>query len=324
MTTTNNLTERAMLARLNVTQWTARKVDKRATAETIDREQASADAGRFNKQLLAGTDAALKEAARIATAARADHYRLTLPWTDDGARILTAAGYMPYTQTMSAHAAAYTAAVDAFVQAYPQAIEDARHTLGSMYNPGDYPAPDAARAKFSFSTSVDPLPSSDDFRVNLSADAVTAIRADLEYRMKQAEADAMRDVWSRLHGVVKHMADQLPKYSAGQIKRFNDSLVDNVGELLDILPALNLSNDPTLTAMAEHIAATLCTTSAQTLRDDDHARDRVSAEAAAIARRMGAYMGQPTPVEAPPAPEPAADPEEQRRAAIFDLFRPAA
>jgi hypothetical protein len=147
---TNDLSSRAMLARLTVTQWSARKVDKRASAETIDREQASADAGRFNKQLLAGTDAALKEISRISTAARSDHYRLTLPWTDDGARILTAAGYMEYTATMAGHASAFEQAVDSFMIDYPRARDQARFALGQMYSEDDYPNDAKARSKFSF------------------------------------------------------------------------------------------------------------------------------------------------------------------------------
>lgn len=301
-TQSHDLSSRAMLARLNVTQWSARKVDKRVTAETTAREGADAGAGRFNKQLLAGQDAALKEIGRIATAARADHYRLTLPWTDDGARILTAAAYMQYTSEMAAHQAAFNAAVDAFLADYPQAREAARFTLGTMYQEADYPHPDKARAKFGFSTSFDPLPTCGDFRVSLTDDAVKAIRADLESRMAAAEADAMRDLWQRLYQVVGHMAAQLPKYSAGEVKRFNDSLVENVRDLCGLLPALNLSNDPALTDMAAQVERDLCQHSAQTLRDSDHARDSTARAARDLVKKMGAYMGQPAADISDPAP----------------------
>ena len=314
--TTNNLSTRAMLARLTVTQWSARKVDKRATAETIDREQADAASGRFNKQLLAGVDAALKEIGRISTAARTEHYRLTLPWTDDGARILTSAAFMQYTQNMAGFVAEFNTAVDAFLIEYPNAREAARFTLGQMYNEDDYPTAQRVRGKFQFSTSVDPLPSSEDFRVDLSADAVTAIRADLEHRMKGAEAEAMRDVWQRLFAAVNHMAQQLPKYAAGEIKRFNDTLVDNVVEIVDLLPSLNLTNDQNLNTLAAQVKQQLCNVSPQTLRDNDAARADTAAAAQALTKKLAGYMNQ----AAPTFPEPPKSVEAQ----ILDLFAPKA
>ena len=45
MTTSNSLTDKAMLARLSITQWTARKLDKRVTEEVRVHHGASADAG---------------------------------------------------------------------------------------------------------------------------------------------------------------------------------------------------------------------------------------------------------------------------------------
>ena len=315
--TTNNLSSRAMLARLTITAWSARKVDKRATAETIDREQADAAAGRFNKQLLAGVDETLKERARIATAARTEHYRLTLPWNDDGARALTAAAFMQYTQIMAGFAREIQAADDAFFAAYPQAREAARFSLGQMYNEDDYPTLDKIRAKFSFSTSVDPLPDAADFRVDLSADQIAAIQADIEHRTKTAEANAMKDVWTRLFTAVQHMATQLPKYASGEIKRFNDTLVDNVQEIVDLLPALNLSNDPNLAKMGEMVRQQLTQVSAQTLRDDESARQQTASNAAAITRQLSCYLGEPAPV----LPE---IPAKTVEAQIMDLFAPRA
>ena len=314
---TTNLSSRAMLARLTITAWSARKIDKRVTHEATERENADAASGRFNKQLLAGVDAALKEISRIGTAARTEHYRLTLPWTDDGARILTAAAFMEYTRSMSAFVGQFNTAVDAFLADYPSARESARFTLGQMYTESDYPTADRIRAKFQFSTSVDPLPNAADFRVDLSADAVDAIKQDLEFRMKAAEADAMKDVWTRLFTAVQHMATQLPRYATGEIKRFNDTLVDNVQQIVDLLPALNLSNDPQLTKMGEMVRQQLTQVSAQTLRDDENARQTTANAAAALTRQLSGYMGEPAPVL----------PEIQTKsveAQIMDLFAPRA
>jgi hypothetical protein len=152
--------------------------------------------------------------------------------------------------------------------------------------------------------------------VNLSDDAVNAIRADLAHRMKQAEVNAMRDVWQRLFSAVNHMAQQLPKYSAGDIKRFNDTLVDNVRDICDLLPALNLSDDQNLNDLAAQVRQQLCCVGAQTLRDNDNARENTASAAAALTRKMAAFMGQPVPE----MPAPARSVEAQ----ILGLFAPRA
>ena len=90
MTTNNVLSTRAMLSGLTIRQWTARKLDKRVTAEVAATHGTDSHVGRYNKSLVAKESLAAIVAA--ANAARALHYARTLPWLDDGARILPAGG----------------------------------------------------------------------------------------------------------------------------------------------------------------------------------------------------------------------------------------
>ena len=84
-----NLSNRAMLCTLSISQWSARKLDKAATNKTTSDAGASTDAARVNKFLLAGQDGSLKEIAKIATQARSVVYELTQPWDKAGATILS-------------------------------------------------------------------------------------------------------------------------------------------------------------------------------------------------------------------------------------------
>ncbi len=51
-----NLSDRALLVQLSISQWTARKYDKRVTQQALTMNYASSDAGRFNKSLLPAND----------------------------------------------------------------------------------------------------------------------------------------------------------------------------------------------------------------------------------------------------------------------------
>jgi len=85
----SNLNEKAMLVKLSVSQWTARKYDKKVSQEINDQYSAH-DAGRYNKVLIAQEE--IKKISKVASQARSFHYFNTLPWDDNGSRILPSVG----------------------------------------------------------------------------------------------------------------------------------------------------------------------------------------------------------------------------------------
>lgn len=256
------LAERAVLARPSIAVWTARKFDRRATADTIDAAGAAGDAGRFNKALLSRD--ALRDVTTAASRAREYHYDRTLPWSDDGARILPTPLYTEYADRMRALRHEFDAAVAAFLAGYPDYREAARGRLGSMFDPADYPTEAAIRRKFDFSIGIDPIPSGADFRVSIG----DAVREDVERRVRETTAAAMADALRRVADVVGTMAGKLaayvpPRDGAGAAGVFRDSLIGNVREL------------------AARVAA-LAEPEADTLRSDDIRRAEIAREAAEI------------------------------------------
>lgn len=289
---TNILSTKAMLSGLTITQWTARKLDKRVTSETNHAHGAAADAGRYNKALLAKE--ALAKLQSIASAARTEHYAKTLPWLDNGARILPAALYQDYSESMRKSREAFEAAVSEFIADYPAFVSDARLRLNGMFNAADYPAAHEIERKFSFGIALYPVPDSADFRVDVSDSQAAAIKLEIEERANEALLVAMRDAWQRIADCVGHMATKLAEYkpATGNDKAagiFRDSLVENVRELVGILPALNLTNDPKLAAISGRMVE-LVKHDAETLRESDTLRRDVQEAAAAILADVSEFM----------------------------------
>lgn len=79
--------------------------------------------------------------------------------------------------------------------------------------------------------------------------------------------------------VVGHMAEKLKEYKVQPGKYFADSLVKNVRELAELLPAFNLTNDPKLTRLTKRIVKELCAEDASVLRKDDDVRKSVAKSA---------------------------------------------
>lgn len=280
-----NLSDTAMLVRLSISQWTARKFDKTISEKVAVQYQADKNAGRYNKVL--GAESAIKSIQKTANEARTYHYQNTLPWGDDDYRLLPAANYAEYTAKMRGFRAAFEYAVAAFINGYPSWVDDARARLNGMFNIADYPPPSEIYQRYSFNTAVSPLPYADDFRVNLHDSAVAEIRADIEARALESQQRANADLWERLHSSVSHMADKLGDSEA----IFRDSLVQNVVDICELLPRLNVLHDERLEAMRNEVESRLCSFKAQDLRENKTDRKDAAKEAQKILDAMSGYMG---------------------------------
>lgn len=287
------LGEKAMLVRLSIGQWSARKFDRQITREIAQQYRTEQDAGRYNKALISME--MVKAIQKAAGAARTYHYARTLPWTDEGQRILPAAMFMDYRQTMKSLEAAFWEPVKRLVYHYPGLKLEAKRRLNGMYREEDYPPADQIESKYSFQIEISPLPTSADFRVDIQGAEIEAIKSGLEARLEEAQAEAMREVWNRLHSAVEHMAERLTGTDpmTGKPKLFRDSLVRNLIELVDILPAMNMTGDPELEAMRKEVESRLVTFEPAQLREDEATRELVGEDAAEIARKMAAFMGGP-------------------------------
>ena len=270
---------------LNISAWTARKYDKKATEKTTSDAGAAPDAGRFNKALL-GTIEQLQRVSKAANAARTFHYANTLPWMQE-ARILPTANFLTYTQEMRALKTDFDAAVLDFLSEYPTLKLAAIATLNGLYQESDYPQPAELPGKFKFETAFSPVPDAADFRLDLAQEDMEKIKAELTGALEKTQAAAMRDLWERLHDAVQHMAERLASPDA----IFRDSLLGNLGELVQLLPRLNIANDPALATMTQEVEQRLCGYAPDSLRKNPNDRANAAQSAAAIAAKMGAFMG---------------------------------
>ncbi len=279
--------DRALLAKLSISQWTARKKDRAVTRDAQERWKADTDSGRYTKDLLAG--AALDAIRSAASTARKLHNHFTLPWGDDGERILPADGFMAYSQQMRQCRSEFETAVTDFLAAYPGYVEQSKARLGEMFRGEDYPAAADMGDRFEFGVSFLPLPNAEDLRLGISEEGVERIRKDTERQVQEATAEGMRDVWQRLYDAVNHMAERLSEPDA----IFRDSLVGNVKELIDVLPLLNLTDDPNLEAMRRTVAESLAGRKPEELRRNKDERREAAHKAGEILSAMGAFMGSP-------------------------------
>lgn len=284
-----NLNDRALLVQLNISQWTARKHDKAATRQVASTNNASMEAGRYNKSLLPMNDA-LDHVHKKSTLIRTKYYENTTSSGLDGMQILPSGNYLTFMTEFRKEKSEWDSLVSQFVDNYEDIVTRNRHilqrTLGNLYDPGDYPTVDQIRAKFRMDVAVFPVPSSANLRIPVSNEELDRIRAEIEQRVDTAAKTAMTELWQRLHDRVKHMAEKLADPRA----IFRDSMVENARELCALLPRLNFTDDPHLEDMRQQVEQSLLK-HPDALRNDPDLRRDTAAEAKAIMDKMAIFMG---------------------------------
>lgn len=291
----NVLSKKAVLANFTTSIWGMRRFDKGAAEEILKKHQADNQAGLFTKRLL--NKKAMQNVHSIMRAARAYHMQHTLPWMDDGVRILPATLILEYKPQMEKFKAECFQAVGEFVKDYPEYVKQAKKELGSLFKESDYPSAAEVRRRFGFETIITPCPDVTDFRADLDPDLIAEISKDLDVRLDGLLDSALKDAASRISDTVGHMVERLKAYKPGNKEKgkkvegkFHDSLIEHVRDLAKLLPAFNLSNDPKLESLNKRILKELCPNEPDALREDDALRRKVVKEAEAILKQVSEFM----------------------------------
>lgn len=281
------LSQKAVLASLQIGQWTARRLDKEITQKVNDEHHASDDAGRYNKLLI--DKEALHPVQRVVGEARSKHVRMTLPWIDLGPRLLPSGLYAEYANHFREFRREFEREADAFADAFPRLVKDRERKLGDMFRPQDYPDPSRVRDLFTFETHILPCPDASDFRVQLGDEHANEIREQVERDMRNALHTAQRDVVERINETVGTLAHRLRDYGSDR-KQLRDSVLDKVRELVEMLPKLNLAGDARLDAIARKIDNSLTGWSGDQLREDPALRAELAANADKILADVSDFM----------------------------------
>ena len=270
--------KRAMLVELTIRQWAARKHDKKVSRE-VDQGHGAKNAGRYNKQLIAKD--ALEPIAKKASAIRLFHYARTLPWGNNGQRLLPAKFFLDYRNELVKHRDEFNRLVDTFMASYPQLVSDARTRLGSLYDPNEYPPATDVRLSFGVEFDIFPVPTAGDFRVDVANEERSEIAAQIEAATQERQANATKACYIRVRDVLQRMKQQCV---AGKT-RITDSLIEDTRDLTDMLDDLNIGDDPELTRIASEIRKDLLV-DADDLRRSPKTRQAVGDRAAELLDSM--------------------------------------
>lgn len=273
----------SMLVELGISCWTARKLDKKVSEEIDQVKNTKGKAGNYHKHLLAGNPH-LEAVNRYAAKVRLWNTQQTIPWSDNGGRIVTMENLFNggYKQQLDAHKAEFERLAESFVQVYPTLISAAAFQLGDLFDRDEYPEPEVVSKKFKFNYTLMPLPTSGDFRIDIAEQAKAELVLHYEEQFNDRLGAAMRDVWGRLHDCLTHMSDRLTVDEDGKRRVFHGTMLTNARELVGLLKRLNVTNDPKLEEARRDLEQALVNADTETIKESDYVRDTVKQKVDAI------------------------------------------
>jgi len=275
-----SISSSAVLVSLNISVWPASTIDKEVTTKVLDDAMAHQNAGKFKKDLLAGTSLR-KDIENRAARARQFHAKNTIPWADKGDRLLPTSLFLEYKQTIDKELLEFNGMCEEFFQAYPSLCAAAPVNMGKLFKRDDYPDLDVVRGRFGFRSRISPLPEAGDFRLDAGnqeiADQIADIKTKYDADMQARLADAMRDPWDRLHKMLTTISSKLTD-DKSEGKRYHDTLVTNPLELCALLGKLNITKDPKLEDARLQLEATMRHADIEVIKSSPDVRESIKAK----------------------------------------------
>lgn len=291
---------RAILVNFSISAYGGQITDKKLTREmsSLGIKQSQI---RVVRQLLFD---AVKHVNTPINSTRQRHYFLTMPWTRTGYALLPTANFDRYKKEVTDGFEAIREALNDVAgsdHAFSKWIATDRERwfamgVGHLWNRDYYPTREEFRNSYSWHVEFEPVPSAKHIVLDIEREELEKIQLEVAHRTQLQIRDSMQSAWQRLYKLVQHMHESLDEYGASisgtnRTKTFRDSLVENVADLVEILPALNIAGDADLHAMTEDVREKLLKYDPNKLREDATARNDVRKSASNILNVMQSYIG---------------------------------
>lgn len=237
-----DIQSKVLIVKPTISQVGKSRTDKEITSEVHEQHSMDASAGQYVKKLW--PEQYLKGFTKIVGEAYRFHKRNTV--VSQFGDLLPTIRFEQYKEKMDAFIASFDQEAEDFCARYDEIIAKAREIHNGTFKLEFYPAKEAVRNEFSFTIFTAPVPRVKDLAVSyLDDERISQIRQEIESSVTNAGREASRQVMQRVLECVSHICVKLSEPEAV----FRNSLIDNLKEVLKIAPALNISDDPTVSQL---------------------------------------------------------------------------
>jgi hypothetical protein len=272
-----SLASSALIVCVDVNVWTATKQDRAISNEVTTSKKASADAGKFTKNLLSDSPEH-KSLLNYRQTVYNWLQRSTYDWAGS-MRLLPTINLEKFKKEYNQHEADFKALLEKFITAYPQIVSDAAFKQGDMFNRSEYPEPEDVRTKFRMRLHVQKVPQSD-FRSSVSEALADDLKNHYERQTQEIINSVMDDASERLVEIASRLSNACTEATPdedGKVRRkkIYDSTVLQAKEICKTIEHFNLTNNKALSQAVVDLSFALEGVSTEDLRESSYTRSVV-------------------------------------------------
>jgi len=293
----------ARLCELNISVSTGSKQDKEATAKINEDYNAESNVGVVTKNVFAGSKV-LGEIVKFAARARQEHAKLSLPWNDNGQRLVPNSFIQEHMERMGELKEEFLSMVQVFKEELPELREKAEN-MGKFYDWIDYPSDEEIERfierKFRFNLEYPAVPEEGGFINGVLEDVKEELNDMFQQGLDNKIRAATTDTWNRLSRIVARISEQLTDRTDEEVaamqkeadakalakyqrtgkgkdygrevtkkKKISNDLLESGLDICSALKAFNITQDPELEQRRKEFQAILEDYDVDDLKDKDH------------------------------------------------------
>lgn len=260
-----SLSTSALLVRTTFGSPSKTKKAKEKTAEVQQEEQTTAVT--VNKTPYKGTK--LIDITKLQTAVR-QHINdvLTLPWENNGNRLLPMGLYEEFIGYWSEQKAEYDELLKQFKEDIPVMVMKAQNNMKALYDPNDYPDPDCEMSidnfmrRFKFDHTFSPVPEAGHFIVDVGEQAIEDMKSEI-VKLNRDRMELGRDsLWAKGYDILKQWQDMPNKQVVKETTVHTHAL-----DLINMIDKANMTGDSNLKALRHDLQEIVDSTNIDMLRD---------------------------------------------------------
>ena len=279
------LANNAIIVVTTITATTMKITDKAAGSELTAQKKASKRAAKVVKNLIDPVH--LKSIIATQTAFRTLVQSWTVPWVG-GTFLLPKNRYYEFTNRVQQLQDELEKEVRNFTRRYSTLIKEAHENLGELFDPENYPDVLELQDKFKIEVRFMPVPDVNQFsNLGLESESEDRLKAEALEMENELMKEATETLLKRMHNRVEMLHNRLKDT---ETKRYRESLIEGLEFLVEIVPDLNVTDDPYLKTVMQSIQDLLSGITIDEIRESPEVRKEAADKCQDIIDKMQGFF----------------------------------
>lgn len=295
-----SLASSAVLVCVDINVWSATKQDRAISNEVTTAKNASKNAGRYVKHLLADHPKH-KALANYRQTVYNWLQRRTYPW-NKGNQLLPSVDMPVFMNEYHEHEAQFAKLKAEFLADYDSIVSNMAFNaagMGDMFNRADYPPKEQLEHRFDMKLFVSEVPMSD-WRCGIASDIAEDLFATYSKQAEEIVSHVMVEQQSRFIEVMKSISHCCGVEETGvddntgetkvKKRKIYDSTIQKAKEMCESFKQFNLTGNAELEEARASLEVALTGVDAELIRDSDAVRANVKEDVDSILSKFGAFQ----------------------------------